>query len=424
MSNDHDSKLKSTGFFGWRIVFYGFMLMAISFSIIMSCHSLFVLPVTQDLGFARGQFTLTFTLVGLSAAASSAWVGRILSRSRNLKLSLSLFVLLAGLGFASFSLARAPWQFYLLALVIGPGFVGSSNLAGSLLVNQWFIDRRGFALGIVAAGSGIGTALLSPVISNVILSWGWQAGYLFSGFMILLICLPLTWRLAIRSPGEVGLEPLTTSTSPTSGAAYLGPDTGLSLSEVKKMPSFWLFFLTMFLLCVIIGGSQLTIVAYMLDLGHSAGFSALMFSIQALGMLFGKLSLGYIFDRLGPRRGILVAICGLSLSMIGYLNSTSMVIAVIASVIIGMSASLSTVGNAYLTGSFFGSRDFGNIYGLVNVTMMTGATTGPLVTSLIFDRTGSYTFAWIGFLALIAICGVSLLWLQTKFFHLLTKRAA
>lgn len=264
------SKDKPGIFFGWWIVVLGFMLMAVSFSIIMSCHSLFILPVTKALGMERGEFTLTFTLVGLSAAASSAWVGRILSRSRHLKRSLTLFILLAGLAFASFSFARSTWQFYAIAILLGPGFVGSSNLAGSLLVNHWFIDRRGFALGLVAAGSGIGTALLSPVITAVISGWGWQAGYWVSGGLILMVCLPLAWRFAVRSPEEMGLSPLvkrpsdpaaSAKTVEAAGSVSTELQTGFMLSELKAMPAFWMFFITMFFLCVVIGGSQLTIAA-------------------------------------------------------------------------------------------------------------------------------------------------------------------
>ena len=425
---------KSAFFYGWWIVFLGFMLMAVSFSIIMSCHSLFVLPVSQSLGISRGEFTLTLTLVGLSAAASSAWVGKILSRSKSLKRSMTLFVLWAGLVFAAFSAARATWHFYALAILLGPGFVGSSNLAGSLLVNQWFVARRGFALGLVAAGSGIGTALLSPVITKVIVGWGWQMGYLFSGTLILLVCLPLVTKLAIRAPSDAGLSPLGLSpksnvsspmdlqspsnrenpTPPQSPPASLTPP-GLTLSELKAMPSFWLFFVTMFLICVVIGGAQLTIVAYFREIGYTAEFAALMFSIQALGMLVGKLSLGAIFDWLGARGGIIIAMTALAVTMAGYLNAAVLPIALASSVLVGMAASMSTVGNAYLTGSFFGSRDFGNVYGLVNITMITGATTGPLVTNLIYDLTGSYGPAWMGFLVLILLCGVSLIYLQQVF---------
>jgi len=412
-------------FFGWWIVVLGFMLMAVSFSIIMSCHSLFILPVTKALGMERGEFTLTFTLVGLSAAASSAWVGRILSRSRHLKRSLALFVLLAGLGFAAFSFARSPWHFYLIAFLLGPGFVGSSNLAGSLMVNHWFMDRRGFALGIVAAGSGIGTALFSPMITKVISSNNWQAGYWFSGGMILAICLPLVWLLAVRSPEEKGLGPLKkqSNLSELQAQSVSEAPTGFLLSELKAMPAFWMYFVTMFLICVMVGGAQLTIVAYFMELSHSPVFSALMFSVQALGMMVGKLSLGAIFDRFGARRGIIIAILAFVIAIAGYLNAASVPVAVASSVLVGMAASITTVGNAYLTGSFFGSKDFGNVYGLVNVTMITGATTGPLVTNLIFDRTGSYGLAWMVFLFLAVLCGISLLWLQSVFFKRLLKAA-
>lgn len=401
-------------YFGWWITFYGFMLMGVSFSIIMNCHNLFIIPVTKSLGMTRADFTLTFTIMGISAVIMSPLISKVINGKYSMKKLLTVFILIAGLTFAGFSLASAPWHFYLLAILISPGFVGCSNLTGSLLVNNWFIDHKGLALGIVAAGSGIGTALLSPIISDVILLWGWKVGYIFCGLLILVICLPLTWVFAVRHPQDKSLMPLRKKTHENklqdTGVNYAY--TGFTFEQIKRMPFFWVYMLSFFVICVSIGGVVLNFVAYMQGVGHSPNYAVMLYSIQAIGMLGGKLFLGIIFDKMGAGWGIILAFIISAIAIMGFFFSYNPTIALITAILLGISASFTTVGAAYLTGSIFGNKDFDRIYGLTNITLLTGGPTGQFIMNMVFDQTGSYILPMIMFLILLIVCFLILLIIQ------------
>ena len=60
--------MKKKNFYYYGIIFYCFMLMFLIFAIIKSLHSLFLVPVTESLGMKRSEFSLIFSITGLSVA--------------------------------------------------------------------------------------------------------------------------------------------------------------------------------------------------------------------------------------------------------------------------------------------------------------------------------------------------------------------
>ena len=63
-------------------------------------------------------------------------------------------------------------QNVLLECVAGCG-CGCAVLASVTSVVQWFDRKRGIAVGIVAAGTGIGSAFYAPLITFMIDKYGW-----------------------------------------------------------------------------------------------------------------------------------------------------------------------------------------------------------------------------------------------------------
>lgn len=203
--------LRKEKFFGYWIIFYCFVLMFFVFTIIKSLHSLFLVPVTESLGMERSAFSLIFTITGLSVAVALPVVSKLLNRY-SVKIVATVGVLMASLGFAAYSLARESWHFYLIALIVGAGTAGCTNVVIALLINNWFIDRKGMALGIAFTGSGFGTALISPILSHCLLQYGWQFSYVCFGLLMGAVCVPLTWLLAYKKPSEKGSSLIRTRT--------------------------------------------------------------------------------------------------------------------------------------------------------------------------------------------------------------------
>ena len=164
----------------WLIVLCGFFIMFAGFTIINSLHSLFMLPVTNELGISRTTFSIILSIGGFGVALASPFMGKLLTRG-NMKLIMSTCVILAGLGFMSYSLADSAIHFGIVAFLIGICIAGFSNIPISIMLTNWFNEKKGMAMGIAFAGSGIGAAVLSPILSSLILNYGWRTTYIIAG---------------------------------------------------------------------------------------------------------------------------------------------------------------------------------------------------------------------------------------------------
>src|SRR5262249_9361429 len=80
------------------------------------------------------------------------------------------------------------------------------NNATLAAVNQWFRRQRSLAMSIVAAGNGLGGAVLAPLEGLMVASLGWRTVALLSGLGILVVVVPLSF-LVRRSPESMGLLP-------------------------------------------------------------------------------------------------------------------------------------------------------------------------------------------------------------------------
>ena len=84
---------------------------------------------------------------------------------------------------------------------------GISFITVTIVINAWFIDQRGTASGIAYAGSGLGGAICTPIVSSLIEKIGWRGTYLSLAAVGLAILLPVILFVIKNSPKEKGLEP-------------------------------------------------------------------------------------------------------------------------------------------------------------------------------------------------------------------------
>ena len=87
-------------FFGWYVVAGGFLLMAILHSMMQTCFSLFVVPVTTDMGITRSAFGICNTVVMVVTMLLSPYMGKWLAQKRTTLIFTTCIVGL-GLSYAS-----------------------------------------------------------------------------------------------------------------------------------------------------------------------------------------------------------------------------------------------------------------------------------------------------------------------------------
>lgn len=385
------------------------MLMFMIFAIIKSLHSLFMVPVTESLHMGRSEFSFLFTITGLAVAMALPIVTQLLQKySAKLIISCSIFMV-AG-GFSAYSLASKSWHFYLIALIVGVGTAGCTNMVASLLINNWFYDRKGIAMGIAFTGSGFGAALIAPFMTKLLEIYGWKFSYIFFGAIIGIFCLPLTWFFAYLKPTEKGLLPYRIKQQESSECENIKQDEGFLFQDIKKSGFFLLYLLAIFFCSFTVGGVHVHIPAYLTDLGHSGAFVAFVYSIQAICLIGGKLLLGAIFDYKGTKTGILFMGISFSTALICLFLARQPILAIAFAFFYGCGSTFTSVGIPYLTGSFFGQRDYAKILSIVNIVYALGAALGPFISGKGYDITGGYMLIWkIEFI--LFIVAITLLWL-------------
>src|SRR5262249_38704899 len=114
---------------------------------------------------------------------------------------------MSGLGFVLLSQTNNLFVFMLVFVgMLSVGFRSGYNNATLAAVNQWFRRQRSLAMSIVAAGNGLGGAVLAPLEGLLVASFGWRMAALLSGLGILVVVVPLSFLIR-RSPESMGLLP-------------------------------------------------------------------------------------------------------------------------------------------------------------------------------------------------------------------------
>jgi len=192
-------------FYGWLIVAAAFITMAFAVNA-RTAFSLLFPPILAEFGWDRGVVAGVFSFGFLVSAFISPFVGRMIDRQGpRLVVEAGIAVLVLGLALATF--AREPWQLYAtLGLLVGVGgnFLGYG--VQSVILPNWFVRRRGLALGIAFSGVGVGSIVMLPWLQIVIARDGWRWACLALALITAVVLFPLNLVLRKR-PQEIGLHP-------------------------------------------------------------------------------------------------------------------------------------------------------------------------------------------------------------------------
>jgi MFS family permease len=395
---EKDSRL----FYGWWIVIGGFILHFIGIGIGINAIGVFFKPVVESLGFTRGDFSLYFTISALSMMLAAPFIGKLLEKL-DVRIVMGVSTALLAAGFALFSQCRTLTHFYLVAVIVGVGHAGSHIIPVSMMINNWFVKRRGMAMGIVFSATGLGGLVFNPVANWLVLNYGWEQTYIILGALIGLFCVPTALLIMRRTPEEMGLLPdgAAAKTREAAGAA-----TGYTLGQSVKLPIFWMLAGMILFLNALNMGIQQHLIPYLTDLGHSPTFAANIMAVY-LGMtIAGKLVLGRISDREGVVRGYVVFCVVLGVG-IGILFGAQIAwLAVLFGVVYGFANAIQTVVPPLMTADGLGLKHYALIYGVMNIFSTLGAGIGMPLSGYIYDATGSYGYAFVLYIVLTGLAMV------------------
>lgn len=367
--------------------------MATFFTLLLSCISLFVVPVTEDLGISRSAFGTFSTILSILGMILSPIAGKICA-TKNTRVVMSVGLLIGVIGYTCLSFVNNVVLLYALAVFIGLGSAFATTVPIAIILTRWFVDKRGTAMSITFAGSSIGAMILSPVITNIIAGMGWRMAFRILGLGMLFVLVPLCFIVLRTSPEDKGLVALGSDKVQTGAAAAAAPvSEGLPLKTLQTKPIFWLYVVAIFVMLLTMGAMyhMAAHVTAIIDAATAAKFVSI-FSFIAI---FGKLLMGAVFDKWGVKAGILMGTVCMALCFVFLLLAKTFALLLVVALFYGLGSSHATIFPPQLTSRIFGTKYYGETFGFVNAFASLSMAVNNLVMAAAYDMTGTYTLAWI-----------------------------
>jgi MFS family permease len=350
----------------------------------------FLTPLSEEFGWSRSQAAHGVSLAMLGFTLTQSLTGKLIARYGAKRIMLGSAVLF-GMGLLGISfVVVGRWSFYACTFLWGAVAGGTSPLPHGTIIARWFTHRRGLAMGIMTAGAASGGIVLPPLVSSVIASYGWRAGFALLGIIAPCVILPLVSLVIRNTPEEVGLQPdgvvPITQDSHASRAAFMG----YTAAEARISTTFWILALSLFVALSTLQSSAVHLVPLLLDRGFALPQAASAVSFLATGAVLGMVSSGYLVDRLAARVVAIGFFVNAAVSLVLLWFVQSWVGTLMAAVLLGIGLGGMLQLIPALVSWCFGLRAFSEIYGMMMTVFGLGTVTGPLLGGWLYDMTGSY----------------------------------
>ena len=387
-------------YFGYWIIVAAFITQFVSVGVTNYVAGPFMVPMSDELGFTRSEFTIPRSLGGFISALVGYFIGTWIDRIGG-----RLFVFI-GSGFAALALwlhsdirSLSEWVF-----LNGILLTGAVALLGPLVVNatlsKWFVLKRGRAIAFAAMGVSFAGIGFTPTITWLIDLVGWRAAWQVLAIIPLLLAFPMGFFIR-RAPEDFGLHPdgRLPDIEAEENALERRSETAVSLtrSEAVRTSTFYILVIAFGLVTVNIGVLLLHAVPYLTDAGYGRSQAALMIAVTSVPALFTKPIWGYLIDHFSPKflaaTGSIITGIGL-VCIILSVQSSDLTYTVAGFVLLGIGWGGMIPVQEVIWASYFGRHYIASVRSAAMPFALVISAGAPLAVSYYFDATGSYSGAF------------------------------
>ena len=341
-----------------------------------------VLPAVQaEFGTARSEASLPYAATLIGFGLGGILMGRLSDRF-GVMVAVLVGAVCLGLGFIAAGASAGLWQFTLVqGLLIG--LLGTSSAFAPLLADtsMWFTRRRGIAVAICASGNYLAGAVWPPILQHYFDTIGWRATFTGVGIFCAATMIPLAFVLRRRPP----VLSFSGETKPEGQKRIdIPPNTLLALLCIAGVSC-----------CVAMSMPQVHIVAYCGDLGYAAARGAEMLSVMLGFGIVSRLASGWICDRIGGLRTLLLGSGLQGVALLMFLPFDSLASLYVVSALFGLFQGGIVPSYAIIVREYFPPREAGARVDMVLMCALLGMALGGWMTGVIFDLTGSYRAAFL-----------------------------
>ncbi len=408
--------------------YYGWVVFGVSASTSYSSRplmavatlSVFLIPMTDDLGWSRGLFSGAVSLGGICAVVISPLVGWSVDRYGSSAV-VAAGGALAGACAVGLSQIAQSWAFYLLYVPGRMAFASPLELGTSTAVSNWFIRRRAFVLGLLNVTQGMGLALMPLAAYAIISGWNWRTAWASLGIYTLSVSVVPALLLLARRPEDLGLEP-----DPLPGASRTYREEGHStenggggigyllepmytLRQALNTRAFWLLAGFAAAGYMVQAGVSLHQYSHYVQQDLSGSSAAIIVSVFAISQVPGGLFWAFVSQRVPIR--VLLFFSGLCLAAgaagTTFTGSLAGGVAVASALGIGVGGLHVLLRLAWA--DYYGRHHLGSIRGVTLPVQLAGQAMGPIIAGFIYDARDSYDLPFLFFAGAVCVGAVTVL---------------
>jgi len=393
-------------FYGWYIVAAGLVLIAYNCAIFIYGWTAFVNPIIATFGWSVAQISLASSLRGLETGVFNPVWGVAVDRWSPRKLMLFGTI---GMALGTFLLSRTTnmAMYYTGFMIMGLGGSLVTGILPTTVIARWFHRDIGKANGVFFMGLGIGGVLV-PVVVKIVDTITWQTTLMYASIGFLVLGIPLSFVFRSR-PEDYAMIPDGKPPAPGNKSRPT-PDYsfGTSVTQALKMRSFWYINIISVFQNATIATVTMFIIPYLTNLDMPRQTAGMVVSLFTFISLFSRIPLGMAADVFSKKYVVaftlVLLVIGLYVFwMIDGRSPFWLVLVFCITYGVGMSGIMAL--RAPLQAEYFGTQNFGTIFGLNSISVTIGGVLGTPLAGWVFDTYHSYKPFWLGLVvfALLAV---------------------
>jgi MFS family permease len=366
--------------------------------------NVFVVPVTTELGWTRGDFTAGLLASAVMSPIMTALFGRLMDRYGIHRIALPAATVY-GLALCGFALIQ-PNTYWAIFVLFGcaSGFGACVGpIVYSKAITAWFDKERGLSLGIATCGVGLGTFVI-PVMAQIFIGeFGWRLAYVAVGIATWLVSFSMI-AIFVREPTGYHAQMSAARADRSAGSSEAF---GLTVRESLGKHQFWLLFAILGLEGLanngILSGQ---FVPLLVDRGYKPLEAAALLGSSGIAAMIARVIVGFCLDYVhGPSFSaavMLLPVVGVSL-LLGHGGAPA---PFFAAVCLGLAIGAEVDMLGFFVSRYFGRRSFATLYGFIFAVFAMGIGIGPALLGKGYDWFHSYDpilWVYLGLLVIAAL---------------------
>ena len=398
-------------FYGWWVVLATSLIHLWGAGTFFYCFTAFFNPISNEFGWSYAATAFAASIRSIEGGILSPVIGLITDKIGSRRL-LFLGALLSGLGFLLFSQIHSLAAFYAVFIFLSIGVSLQFPIPGWTAVTNWFVRKRGTAIGLLSGAIGAG-GMLIYLVNWLIATYGWRTTLIMIAIGFWLIGIPCAFVVR-HNPEPYGLSPDGDSPLESSSNHLEGTDRkavrrleGLSLSEALRTKTFWTVALMVAISSAAVHAVIVHVMPHFISLDFGRERASLVASFLVLVSIIGRFGFGWLGNRIDKRYLMALALFLQCVGLLFLTGATSAWLAFLFIVSFGPGYGGAIILRLTMLSDYFGRRAFGAIQGVILAMTVIGSMSSPVLTGMVFDSRGSYNLAWL-FMAGLTLAGAPL----------------